>query len=311
MPLVEMAGLGKIYPSGAALQDLTLVIPRGLTYGFVGPDGAGKTTLLRLLCGILRPSAGALGVLGVDVRRHPERVKPRLGYMAQRFALYRDLTVLENLRFFTELFGAPGKEAAARLERLLRLAQLWEFRHRLARNLSGGMRQKLALCCTLIHTPELLILDEPTTGVDPVSRHEFWALLRELPAQGTSIIVTTGYLDEAERCDRVALLHAGHLLVEGTPDELRASLGSRPFEVHCGRLREARDALLALPGVRDVQLFGDRLHLFYRGGEPEAVPARIETRLAEKGLGPSQVREIPPRLEDVFMEQLAQGGIRN
>ena len=223
MPLVETVGLRKIYPNGGGVADLTLDIAEGQIFGFVGPDGAGKTTLLRMLCGILRPRRARFRSSGWTCGAIPNRSKPHLGYMAQRFALYRDLTVLENIRFFGALFGTPRKEVEASLERLLGFAQLWPYRSRLARDLSGGMKQKLALCCTLIHTPRLLILDEPTNGVDPVSRQEFWSMLRPLPAQGTTIIVSTGYLEEAERFDRVAFLHQGRLLMEGPPGELCSS----------------------------------------------------------------------------------------
>ena len=307
MPLVETLGLRKTYPSGGGLVGLTLSIAEGQTYGFVGPDGAGKTTLLRILCGILRPTAGEVKVLGVDVRRRPESVKPHLGYMAQRFALYGDLTVLENLRFFGALFGTPRTEVEENLERLLNFAQLWPFRSRLAKCLSGGMKQKLALCCTLIHTPRLLILDEPTIGVDPVSRQEFWSMLQPLPARGTSIVVSTGYLEEAERCDRVAFLHQGGLLMEGPPEDLRASFDGMLLEVCGDDLRGAKRVLEALAIVDGVQLFGDRLHLFLRHAQTEMAVAGIEAALNAAGLAGASIRAIKPRLEDIFIERLSAG----
>lgn len=310
MPLVQMEDLRKAYGAVEALHGLNLCIDEGQIYGIVGPDGAGKTSLLRMLCGILTPTSGRLHVLGVDLRKDPERVKPMIGYMAQRFSLYGNLTVMENLRFFSELFGTDTKGFERSSKRLLTFAGIWQFRHRQARNLSGGMKQKLALCCTMIHTPKLLILDEPTTGVDPVSRHEFWEMLKPLPAQGSSVIISTGYMDEAERCHRIALLHNGGLLAEESKENIIRSFESRLIEVHCARLREARHLLQTIRGVCDVQVFGDRLHVFYRGEQLETFLTEISSCLALAEIVVDQLREIQPRLEDVFMEKVrSKGGI--
>lgn len=308
MPLVQIENLCKSYEETKALQNLTMSIEENQIYGFVGPDGAGKTSLLRLLCGILLPTSGEIRVLGVDVRRRAEDVKPMIGYMAQKFALYGTLTVMENLRFFADLFGTPRKEILPSAERLLKFAGIWEFRDRQSRNLSGGMKQKLALCCTMIHTPKLLILDEPTTGVDPVSRHEFWEMLKPLPSQGTSVIVSTGYMDEAERCDRVALLHEGRLIAEDTLDNILLSIRSRLVEVRCERLRDARTLLAKLDDVDDVQVFGDRLHIFYRGKAFEAFLNDVKNHLSVAGIPVAYAQEIQPRLEDVFMERIGRKG---
>lgn len=304
MALVEMNNLRKSYGPVEALAGLTLSIAEGQIYGIVGPDGAGKTSLLRMLCGILLPTSGELRVLGIDLRHDPEQVKPMIGYMAQKFSLYGNLTVMENLRFFSDLFGTDPKHFDSSSERLLTFAGMWKFRDRQARNLSGGMKQKLALCCTMIHTPRLLILDEPTTGVDPVSRHEFWEMLKPLPEQGTSVIVSTGYMDEAERCYRIAMLHEGRLLAEESKENVIRSFKSKLIEVHSDRLRDARSLLLAMDGVYDVQVFGDRLHVFYRGEQLEPFTAEINNILSENSIMTSRIQEIAPRLEDVFMEMV-------
>lgn len=304
MLLVQTNQLLKSYGSMVAVDHLTFSIDEGQIYGIVGPDGAGKTTFLRMLCGILLPTSGSLHVLDIDLQRNPERVKPMIGYMAQKFSLYGNLSVMENLRFFSDLFGADPRSFNASAERLLGFAGMWKFRSRLAKNLSGGMKQKLALCCTMIHTPKLLILDEPTTGVDPVSRHEFWEMLRPLPSQGTSVIVSTGYMDEAEHCHRIALLHEGRLLAEESRENILRSFVSKLVEVHCQRLRDARTILLKIEGVHDCQVFGDRLHLFYRGQKLDTLKETILEKLASAGINVEHLQEIAPRLEDVFMEKV-------
>ncbi|HEX2952563.1 MAG TPA: ABC transporter ATP-binding protein [Bacillota bacterium] len=310
MSLVQINNLHKSYGTVEALHGLTMSIDEGQIYGFVGPDGAGKTSLLRMLCGILLPTAGTIDVLGIDVCRKPEEVKPMIGYMAQKFSLYGTLTIWENLMFFAELFGTPRKDIKPLAEKLLNFAGIWKFRERQAQNLSGGMKQKLALCCTMIHRPRLLILDEPTTGVDPVSRHEFWEMLKPLPQEGTSVIVSTGYMDEAERCDRIALFHEGNLLVEETTENILLTIQSKLVEVRCDSLRDARSCLTKLADVYDVEVFGDRLHVFYRGQNLPAFMAGIPDRLRSSGIAVNQVQEIAPHLEDVFMERVGRKGAK-
>ena len=236
---IEVVGVSRRYGTTAALDDVTLDVQRGEMFGLIGSDGAGKTTLIRLICGLLRPSSGRVTVLGVDPVRGHRAITDRVGYLSQRFSLYGDLSVDENIAFFAQIHGVA--HFAARRDQLLEMTQLTPARGRLADRLSGGMKQKLALICTLVHEPELLLLDEPTTGVDPVSRREFWKLLSALLERGITIVMSTPYLDEAERCTRVALLHEGHLLASDEPGRLRASLsGTASLEDFCvNRLTEA------------------------------------------------------------------------
>ena len=270
---------------------------RGETCGLVGPDGAGKTTTLRLLAGVVTPSAGGARVAGFDVAGQSEQVKGRVGYVAQRFSLYDDLTVGENLRFFADLYGVPAGARGEREERLLGFSRLGPFRDRLAQHLSGGMRQKLALAVALMHEPEVLLLDEPTTGVDPVSRREFWQLLNSLHSRGVTVLYSTPYMDEAERCDRVAFLAAGVLLAYGTVDELRRLLRGQVLELASDTPRRWQRLLAGLPFVQDAQAFGDKLHALVSGPEEEEALARA---LSEAG-SPTTPERVEPSLEDVFM----------
>jgi ABC-2 type transport system ATP-binding protein len=228
--LVSLDALTRRFGELLAVDRLTFGVGRGELFGIVGPDGAGKTTTLRMLAGVLPPSAGDALVRGISVAREPERIKPHIAYMAQRFGLYEDLTVRENIEFYADLYRVPRRERPARLERLYHFSRLGEFQHRLAGNLSGGMKQKLSLSCALIHHPEILLLDEPTFGVDPISRRDLWLILHEMIAAGVTIIVTTSYLDEAERCDRVALLDQGRILALDTPPRLQARLAGKVGE---------------------------------------------------------------------------------
>ena len=264
MPAVITEGLSKKYSQTMAIDSLTLEIGEGQIFGLVGPDGAGKTSLFQILAGILSPSSGKASVLGHDVVKDPEKLKQELGYMAQKFALYTDLTVRENLDFFAEIFASPRADLEERKLKLLRFADLERFQDRLAGALSGGMKQKLALCCTLIHTPRILILDEPTFGVDPVSRQEFWEMLLPLPQQGTTVVVSTAYMDEADKCDRVALIYQGKILESGTPAALRALLQDKIYEIRGPKLWETKQLLTKSGLLQAVQVFGDRLHVQLR-----------------------------------------------
>jgi ABC-2 type transport system ATP-binding protein len=270
-------------------------------YGLIGPDGAGKTTAIRLMCGLLHPDEGEVRVLGLDPARQHRALTERVGYLSQRFSLYGDLSVDENIAFFAEIHGVT--DYRGRRDQLLSMTQLAPYRDRLADKLSGGMKQKLALACTLVHQPDLILLDEPTTGVDPISRREFWKLLSEFLAQGITIVMSTPYLDEAERCHGVALLHEGRVLAADTPERLRALVRGRMLEIVAPRVRDAIDRVRSLPGVEEAQLFGDRIHITL-GGASDADIARVRAEIARTDLRDAPVREVTPSLEDVFIARL-------
>jgi ABC-2 type transport system ATP-binding protein len=300
-PVIQTSLLAKSYGPVAAVRDLDLTVGPGEMFGLVGPDGAGKTTLIRMLCGIIPPDSGRARVLGYDLRTEAEKAKSGIGYLSQRFSLYGDLTVDENLEFFAEIHGV--RDYRARREELLGFTRLTPFRGRLAERLSGGMRQKLALACTLIHRPRLLLLDEPTTGVDPVSRRDFWKILSSLLKSEITIVMSTPYLDEAERCSRVGLMDRGRLLRVDTPQGLKAGLTGAVVEIHCRRIREARRVLAASSAVRDVQMFGDRLNVIV-DRPADAVPV-LRAALAGAGIELDDWRTVPPSLENVFMTMAA------
>lgn len=296
---VQAVGLRKRFGELEAVRDLDLAVGKGEIFGLVGPDGAGKTTTLRMLCGVLAPDAGRVLVMGLDAATEPERVRRWIGYMPQRFSLYGDLTVMENLAFFADLYGVPRRVWRERSERLLAFSRLAPFVDRRAELLSGGMKQKLALACTLIHGPRILLLDEPTTGVDPVSRREFWRILYGLLAEGVTILVSTPYMDEAERCNRVGFMAGGRLAATGTPAQLKVGVGRTILEL---RAEPRRAAMLAARGVaelEDVRMFGDRLHLVASDGE--AAEAATRRTMEEKGVLVLELRRVEPSMEDAFM----------
>jgi ABC-2 type transport system ATP-binding protein len=299
----------KRYGQTVGVRELSMSVERGEMFGLIGPDGAGKTTTIRLLCGLLRPDSGQIRVLGRDPVREHRRVTQSVGYLSQRFSLYGDLTVDENIAFFAEIHGVERYQP--RRERLLDLTQLAPFRTRLAEQLSGGMKQKLALACTLVHEPEIILLDEPTTGVDPVSRREFWKLLAEFLAHGITIVMATPYLDEAERCSRVALLHDGHVLALDDPTRLRAGLSGEVIEVMAEDPDRAAETLGHLAGVVDVQIFGERLHVRLDAGARLGDPDELTVALRQTGVDTTSVRRIPASLEDVFIARLAEGAKGN
>jgi ABC-2 type transport system ATP-binding protein len=283
---------------------LTLSVAEGEIFGLVGPDGAGKTTTIRLLCSIMEPTAGDARVAGHDVVHDAERLKENIGYMSQRFGLYNDLTVMENLNFYADIYSEPRRGRREKIDRLLGFSNLTPFKKRLAGNLSGGMKQKLGLACALIHTPKVLFLDEPTNGVDPVSRRDFWRILHDLHSEKVTIFVSTAYLDEADRCDRVGLIHRGRLLACDTPRELKKLMRGTILEIRMDDPRPAVPVLRQrLAGVT-VGLFGDRLHLVSL--EPDRAAAEAQTALADAGLGVLGIRTIEPSLEDVFISMLAE-----
>jgi ABC-2 type transport system ATP-binding protein len=303
---IETVGMTRSFGAIRAVDGLDLAVPAGRIYGLVGPDGAGKTTTLRMLCGALLPDRGQALVAGVDVARDPEGVRRHIGYMPQRFSLYGDLSVGENMRFFAEVYGVPRAEQPRLMERLLQFSRLGPFVNRRADALSGGMKQKLALACALIHRPGVLMLDEPTTGVDPVARREFWDILRDaVEHDGMTVLVSTPYMDEADRCHQVGFMRAGRLMASGTPRELQKLVPGMVFEVQARPLHAAQVALGQVGGVRDVQVFGDRLHVL--------ADARIDSAALHAVLPPEvmlvSVRPISPTMEDVFMH-LQGSGVR-
>jgi ABC-2 type transport system ATP-binding protein len=299
---IQLTNVVKRYGAVEALSGLTLEVRRGEMFGLIGPDGAGKTTAIRLMCGLLHADSGEIRVLGCDPTREHRRIAEQVGYLSQRFSLYGDLTIDENIAFFAEIHGVNDYQP--RRDQLLDMTQLTPFRRRLADRLSGGMKQKLALACTLIHQPHLIILDEPTTGVDPVSRREFWKLLSEFLANGMTIVMSTPYLDEAERCSRVALVHQGRVLAADEPARLRSAGGERIIELAtAGGLRQA-DIVARLPGVASAQVFGERLHVTL-DDMSEAGIQRFASVLRDTPIGDAPLRLVAPSLEDVFIARLS------
>ncbi len=301
--MIRVDNLTRRFGDLVAVDRLSFEVRRGELFGLVGPDGAGKTTTLRMLAGVLRPTAGDAMLDGVSVARDPERVKHGLAYMSQRFGLYADLTVIENLQFYADLYRVPRRERASRLERLFQFSNLGPFRDRLAGKLSGGMKQKLGLSCALIHQPVILLLDEPTFGVDPVSRRDLWLIVHEMVAEGVTAVVSTAYMDEAERFDRLVLLHKGSLLALDAPEALQKGFDGQVLELRVDRPREARERLLGHPAVRRVALFGDRLHLTV--ASPGTDGPAVTAALREAGFAVEGARPVPPSLEDVFIEKIA------
>ena len=300
---IEASGLGRAFGGMWAVRGLDLEVRRGEIFGLVGPDGAGKTTTMRMLTGILAASEGTATVAGFSTRDGDEAIKARISYMSQRFGLYGDLTVEENLRFYADLYEVPRRDREPLEQRLLGFSNLTPFRKRQARNLSGGMKQKLGLACALIHKPEILFLDEPTNGVDPVSRRDFWRILYAMLKEGVTIFVSTAYLDEAERCTRVGLMHRGRLIRCDTPQKLKEGIPGLLLELETAQPRAAREALATRLGSNRVSLFGGLLHL-YAGDEREAERARAVLREANIPVLCENV--ITPSLEDVFIHQVTQ-----
>jgi len=301
MDAIRAENLNKQFGSTSAVNGLSLAVRRGEIFGLVGPDGSGKTTIMRMFAGIMSPSGGEASILGHSIQTDSERIKDKIGYMAQRFALYGDLTVLENIHFYADLYDVPQKERPARIQRLLSFSNLTPFQSRLAQNLSGGMKQKLGLACALVHTPELLLLDEPTNGVDPVSRRDFWNILYDLLHEGVTIFISTAYLDEAERCHRIGLIHQGSLLSLGTPGEIKALLQGELWEIRCTQKMKAREILQNQPGIRNAGIFGDRIHAVL---DHERTVEELEKILAGSGVEILSMRKISPSLEDVFISTL-------
>jgi len=298
-PMVTLENLTRRFGDAAALDGLSFAVGRGELFGIVGPDGSGKTTLLRILAGVLPPTSGDATVAGVSVRKDPEGVKHRIAYMSQRFGLYADLTVRENIDFYAALYQVPRREVKGRLERLYEFSRLGPFADRLAGQLSGGMKQKLSLCCALVHEPEVLLLDEPTFGVDPISRRDLWLIVHEMVGRGMTAVVSTAYLDEAERCDRVALLQRGMLAGLDTPLALMTLLAGRALSFQTDDSRIAARVLKGHPLVRSAAAFGGELHVTTQKEGAEPVLTAV---LREAGLRVDAVRPLTASLEDVFID---------
>lgn len=303
---IHAIGLKKVFPGVCAVDALSFDVRPGEIFGLVGPDGAGKTTSMRILAGILKPDGGVASVAGINVVHDPEAAKHVLSYMPQRFGLYEDLTVDENIRFYADLFGVKRAERIPRAEELLHAAGMSEFRKRLAGKLSGGMKQKLGLACALIHRPKVLLLDEPTTGVDPVSRRDFWRILYELLAEGVAILISTAYLDEAERCHRVALLHQGRLLFCDSPEHLKAHMEGAVLSVVADDLRAVRLVLERSEGISSLVMSGDGLHLVVDSA-PRRIPQFIE-RLRSAGVRIESIEMAQPTIEDLFVQAVQREG---
>ena len=301
-PAISIHDVTRRFGSSIAVDRFTLEVKCSELFALVGPDGAGKTTLMRLICGALAIDEGKLWVNGIDVNTQTSKVQAAIGYMPQRFSLYPDLSLMENLRFYGDIFGVATQEFSERSQALLEDFDLWPFRGRLAEELSGGMKQKLALSCALIHSPATILLDEPTAGVDPLSRREFWRILQSLNRRGTTIVVTTPYMDEAERGGRVGLMMRGSLVSCGTPDELRNGVPGEVVQIECDDRALARRTLRADPSIRSIEIFGETLHALVSSADA-AIP-EVRKRLSDAGAGRAELRRIPATLEDAFVARL-------
>jgi ABC-2 type transport system ATP-binding protein len=300
VPVIEVQHLVKRFGTFVSVDDLSLTVGEGEVFGLLGSNGAGKTTAIRMLCGLLTPTTGSARVLGIDVGRDPEAVKRRIGYMTQRFSLYDDLTVRQNIRFFAGVYGLRGREGEARAEWAISTAGLEGKEDLLTRSLPGGWKQRLALACAVLHDPKVVFLDEPTGGVDPISRRRFWGLIDHMAGEGVTLIVTTHYLDEAERCDRIALMHAGRLVALGSVSELKQVFAARALlEVSCPRFLDAQARLEGQPWVLETSVFATKLHVVV--AEADEGRRRIEETLIADGNAPVTVERIVPSLEDVFI----------
>lgn len=300
---IKAVNLQRMFGKTAAVDGISFEVKRGELFGIVGPDGAGKTTTMRMLAGILTPSGGEAIVHGFDIKKDAEKIKENIAYLAQKFGLYEDLTVIENIDFYADLYGVPKKERAAKTERLLQMTRMSAFKDRLAGKLSGGMKQKLALICALIHTPKILFLDEPTNGVDPISRRDFWKILYELLREKLTIFVSTAYLDEAERCARAALIHKGKILILDEPTRIKKSIDCAMFEISADNTRHALDFLRAESSVKVINLYGEKIHA---GFTNLAAADTAVNELKAKGINIIERRPITPSLEDVFISLVSE-----
>jgi len=298
---VEVVDLSKKFGGFTAVDRVNFTIPKGEIFGLLGPNGAGKTTTIRMLCGLLVPTSGAARIMGFDVARQPEKVKSNLGYMSQKFSLYNDLTAFENLDFYARIYCLPPKIRSNRIDVLIEMAGLKDHRKKLTANLSGAWRQRLALACAIIHEPPVLFLDEPTAGVDPVSRREFWNLIYELAGQGVSVLATTHYMDEAEYCNEIGLMYQSRLIALDDPDTLKEKMPGTLVEIDCDHPGQAIDLLQETPGVIDAAYYGTLLHVIL---ERETLIDQLKEVLVEQGITVSRIEPVLPALEDVFVSMV-------
>ena len=296
---IQTTHLTKSFESMTAVKDLNLEVKAGEIFGLVGPDASGKTTTLRMLCGILPPDGGEATVAGCDIRKETDSLKEKIGYLPQRFGLYRDLTVLENIHFYGDLYQVPKQKRRERVERLLQFSNLEPFGKRRAQDLSGGMKQKLGLICALIHTPQILFLDEPTTGVDPLSRRDFWIILYDLLKEGVTILFSTSYLDEAERCNRIGLIYQGDLLVSDTPSAVKEQIGGKILELRVENHQKGMKVLEGARFIRSLVLSGDKIHLLV--DDPEKSERTVREVLEEQKMEILDLVRVQPTLEDAFV----------
>jgi ABC-2 type transport system ATP-binding protein len=304
--MIEILNLIKKYGDNIAVNGVTYTVSQGEMFGLVGPDGAGKTTTIRVMCGLLQPDAGNVSILNLDITKHRKEVQNQIGYLSQKFSLYGDLSVDENIEFFADIHRV--KNYKKRRDELLSFTRLTPFRDRLADKLSGGMKQKLALACSLIHKPKILFLDEPTTGVDPVSRRDFWKILSDLLKDGITIFMTTPYLDEAERCNRVALMHLGKVISLDTPSKIKSSLQRNTLEIISSDIKKAYNVLRNEKDI-EAQIFGDRINIMIQDYEKEF--SKIESLLQKNGIAITSRRLIAPSLENVFIYLIKEENYKN
>jgi ABC-2 type transport system ATP-binding protein len=302
---VETNQLSRTFGNFRAVDCLNLKIRRGEIYGLLGPNGAGKTTTIRMLCGILLPSSGEGTVLGCDIAREPEKIKAQIGYMSQQFSLYNDLTAIENLRFYAQIYGLPRSEVERRLPELIRMAGIEGMQNILTVNLSGAWRQRLALACAIVHRPPMLFLDEPTAGVDPASRKDFWDMIYTMARNGVTVLATTHYMDEAEYCQTIGMMYQSHLICEASPQTLKAGMQDRLLEIECDQPGRAIKILANVNRIKDLTPFGLLLHATVPSGDTSAAKA-IEKSLAKEGIKVFKVEEVQPSLEDVFIGTISE-----
>jgi ABC-2 type transport system ATP-binding protein len=295
--ILKTVNLFKRFNQIIAINNINLEIEKGKIIGIIGPDGAGKSTLLRLLAGLLKPTSGSVIFKEIEIAKFPSKIKEKIGYMPQHFSLYGDLTVFENLKFFADLYQISREKFKKKVEELLNFSRLKAFKNTLARNLSGGMQKKLALACSLFHTPEILLLDEPTTGVDPISRKELWQLLYQLNNQGVTILFTTPYMDEAQKCQKVGLIHEGQLLAYENPEKLIKEMKEEIIELITEE-KEIRTKLKNWPELKNIYPYGDTLHLVFKAGKVKI--EEIKNRLENQKIAIKSIRKITPSFEDVF-----------